>query len=42
MMYTEIFAVFTQMHTKHIYSQCGLKVKLLSVIPAVQIGTSGL
>ena len=42
MMYSEIFAVCTQIHTKHIYSQCGLKVKLLSVNLAVHILTTGL
>jgi hypothetical protein len=33
MLYSEIIAVFPQIHTKHINTQCGQNVKLLNVKP---------
>jgi len=34
MLYREIIAVCTQIHTKHINSKCGLNVEIVSVKPA--------
>jgi hypothetical protein len=34
MMYSEIIAVYSQIHTKHIDILCGQHVKLLNVKPA--------
>ena len=33
MLYSEIIAVFSQIHTKHINTLCGLNVELLNVKP---------
>ena len=33
MLYREIIAVFSQIHTKHINTLCGLNVELLNVKP---------
>ena len=35
MLYREIIAVCSQIHTKHINTQCGLNVELLNVTLAV-------
>jgi hypothetical protein len=42
MLYMEITAVCSQIHTKHINSLCGLNVELLNVKLAVHIVTNGL
>jgi hypothetical protein len=42
MLYREIIAVCSQIHTKHINTQCGQKVELLNVKLAVHIVTTGL
>ena len=42
MLYREIIAVCSEIHTKHINTLCGQKVKLLNVILAVHIVTTGL
>jgi hypothetical protein len=42
MLYSEIFAVFSQIHTKHINALCGQNVELLNVKLTVHIVTSGL
>jgi len=42
MLYREIIAVCSQIHTKHINTQCGQNVELLNVKPAVHIVTTGL
>ena len=42
MLYTEITAVCSQIHTKHIKTLCGQNVQLLNVKLAVHIVTSGL
>jgi len=42
MLYREIMAVCSQLHTKHINSLCGQNVELLSVKLAVHIVTTGL
>jgi hypothetical protein len=42
MLYREIIAVCSQIHTKHINTLCGQNVELLSVKLAVQILTTGL
>jgi hypothetical protein len=34
MLYTEIIAVCSQIHTKHMITLCGQKVELLNVKPA--------
>jgi len=40
MLYREIIAVCSEVHTKHINSLCGQNVGLLTVIPAVRIVTT--
>jgi len=42
MLYREIIAVCSQIHTKHINTLCGQNVELLNVKLAVQIVTTGL
>ena len=42
MFYREIFAVCSQIHTKHINTQCGQNVELLNVKLVVHIVTTGL
>ena len=42
MLYREIIAVYSQIHTKHINTLCGQKVELLDVKLVVQIVTTGL
>jgi len=42
MLYIEIIAVCSQIHTKHINSLCGQNVKLLNVKLAVHIVTTAL
>ena len=42
MLYREIIAVCSQMHTKHINTLCGQNVKMLNVKLAVNIVTTGL
>jgi len=42
MLYREIMAVCSQIHTKHINTQCGQNVELLNVKLAVHIVTTGL
>jgi len=42
MLYREIIAVCSQIHTKHINTLCGQKVELLNVKLAVHIVTAGL
>jgi len=42
MLYREIIAVCSQIHTKHINTLCGLNVELLNVKLAVHIVTTGL
>jgi len=42
MLYRKIIAVCSQIHPKHINTQCGQKVKLLNVKLAVHIMTTGL
>jgi len=42
MLYREIIAVCSQIHTKHINTLCGQKVKLLNVKLVVYIVTTGL
>jgi len=42
MLYREIIAVFSQIHTKHIGTLCGQNVELLNVKLAVHIVTTGL
>jgi len=41
MLYREIIAVCSQIHTKHINTQCGQNAELLSVKLAVHIVTTG-
>jgi hypothetical protein len=41
MLYREIIAVCTQIHTKHINTLCGQNVDLLNVKLAVRIVTTG-
>jgi len=41
MLYREIIAVCSQIHTKHINTQCGQKVELLNVRLVVRIVTTG-
>ena len=41
MLYREIIAVCSQIHTKHIYTLCGQNVELLNVKLAVHIVTTG-
>jgi len=40
MLYREIMAVCSEIHTKHINTQCGQKVELLNVKLAVHIVTT--
>ena len=42
MLYREIIAVCSQIHTKHINSLCGKNVEMLNVKLAVHIVTTGL
>jgi len=42
MLYTEIIAVYSQIHTKHINTPCGQNVQLLNVKLVVNIVTTGL
>jgi len=42
MLYREIIAVCSQIHTKHINTLCGQNAELLNVILAVHIVTTGL
>ena len=42
MLYSEIIAVCSQIHTKHINTLCGQNVELQDVKPAVYIVTTGL
>ena len=42
MLYREIIAVCSQIHTKHINTLCGQNVELLNVKLAVRIVTTGL
>jgi len=41
MLYREIIAVCSEIHTKHKYSVCGQNVELLNVKQVVQIVTTG-
>ena len=42
MLYREIIAVCSHIHTKHLYTLCGRNVELLNVKLAVHIVTTGL
>ena len=42
MLYKEIIAICSQIHTKHINTVCGQNVELLNVKLAVHIETTGL
>ena len=42
MLYSEIIAVCSQIHTKHINTLCGQNVELLNIKVAVHIVTTGL
>jgi len=42
MLYTEVIAVYSQIHTKHINTLCGQNVELLKVKLVVNIVTTGL
>jgi len=42
MVYTEIIAVCSEIHTKHINTVCGQNVEVLNVKLAVHIVTTGL
>ena len=42
MLYSEVVAVCSQIHTKHINTLCGLNVELLNVKLVVHIVTTGL
>jgi hypothetical protein len=42
MLYKEMIAVSSEIHTKHINILCGQNVELLNVILAVRIVTAGL
>jgi len=42
MLYREIIAVYSQIHTEHINTLCGQNVELLNVKLAVHIVTTGL
>ena len=42
MLYTEIIAVCSQIHTKHINTVCGQNVELLNVKLVVHMVTTGL
>jgi len=41
MLYREIIAVFSEIHTKHINTLCGQKVEFVNVKLAVGIVTTG-
>ena len=41
MLYREIIAVCSQIHTKHINTLCGQNVELLNVKPAVRLVAVG-
>ena len=41
MLYREIIADYSEIHTKHINTLCGLNVELLSVKPGVTLGFKG-
>ena len=41
MLYREIIAVCSQIHTKHINTLCGQNVELLNIKPVVHIVTAG-
>jgi hypothetical protein len=41
MLYSELIAVCSQIHTNHINTLCGQKVELLNVTLAVHIVTTG-
>ena len=42
MLYREIIAVCSQIHTKHINALCGQNVEMLNVKPVVYIVTTGI
>ena len=42
MVYKEIIAVCSEIHTKHINTLCGQKVELLNVKQVVRLVTAGL
>jgi len=42
MLYREIIAVCSQIHTKHINTLCGQNVEFMNVKPVVHIVTTGL
>ena len=42
MLYSEIIAVCSEIHTKHINTPCGQNVELLNIELAVHIVTTGL
>ena len=42
MLYREVIAVCSEIHTKHINTLCGQNVELLNVKPAVRKETAGL
>jgi len=42
MLYREIIAVCSQIHTKHLNTLCGLNVELMNVKLAVRTVTTGL
>jgi len=42
MLYKEIIAFYSDIHTKHVNTLCGQKVELLNVKLVVHIVTSGL
>ena len=42
MLYKEIIAVCSEIHTKHIYTLCGQNAQLLNVKLAVHIVTTGI
>jgi len=42
MLYTEIIAVFSQIHTKHINTLCGQNLEIVNVKLVVHIVTTGL
>jgi len=42
MLYREIIAVYSEIHTKHVNTVCGYNVKLLNVNLVVHIVTNGL
>jgi len=41
MLYSEIIAVYSQIHTKHLSTLCGQNVELFNVKLAVHIVTTG-